>query len=307
MPTRMVPSRRAGLAIRVILVGLAMGAGGARAQAPEVERGAYLFAAAGCGGCHTDVKNQGALGAGGRALKTPFGTFYGPNITPDPVDGIGAWSDADFIRALRLGIAPDGQHYYPVFPYTAFTRMTEADMLALKAYVFTLPPVRQPDRAHEIRFPLGWRLLLTVWKALNFEPGEFRPDPTRDAAWNRGAYVAEALAHCGECHTPRDWTGGLDQSRRYAGTRDGPEGVKVPNITPDPDTGIGTWSAGQIASLLKTGLLPDGDVVGSLMGEVVERSTSRLTDEDRAAIAAYLQSLPAIRNPDARATKAGWN
>lgn len=307
MPMRIVTLRRACLAFCVTVLGLGIDAATPRAQSPEVERGAYLFAAAGCAGCHTDVQNKGPIGAGGRALKTPFGTFYGPNITPDPVDGIGNWSDADFIRALREGLAPDGSNLYPAFPYTSFTRMTDADMLAIKAYIFTLPPVRQPDRPHELSFPFGWRLPLTFWKELNFRPGAFQPDPAHDEAWNRGAYLAEALTHCGECHTPRDWTGGLDESRKYAGTTDGPEGEKVPNITPDEETGIGSWSAGQIARTLEAGLLPDGDVVGSLMGEVVERSTSRLTKEDRDAIAAYLLTVPPLANPQAKATKAGWD
>ncbi len=296
-------SRRACVTVLALALGLAEAGG----ETPEAERGAYLFAAAGCVACHTDVKNHGPVAAGGRALKTPFGTFYGPNITSDPEDGIGRWSDADFIRALREGVSPDGSHYYPAFPYTSYTRITDADMLAIKAYIFTLPPIRKPDQPHELPLPLRWRLPLAIWKELNFAPGAFTPDPARDANWNRGAYLSEALTHCSECHTPRDWTGGLVESRKYAGTPDGPEGEKTPNITPDVETGIGTWTAGRIARLLETGLLPDGDVVGSLMGEVVEHSTSRLTDEDRDAIAAYLLSLPPIANPEAKATKVGWD
>ncbi len=281
-------------------------AGAAAGATPSVERGAYLFAAAGCGGCHTDPPGKGPLLAGGRALETPFGRFYGPNITPDPDTGIGGWSDEDFLRALRHGEAPDGSNLYPAFPYTSFTRMTDADILDLKDYIFTLPPVARANRPHELSFPFGWRFLVTFWKWLNFAPGPLAPDPAQDAKWNRGAYLVKALLHCGECHTPRTSSGGSDRARAYAGTTAGPGGKKVPNITPDPDTGIGKWDDGQLGALLKIGLLPDGDVVGSLMGEVVEQSTSRLTPEDRAAVIAYLRSLAAIDNPAAKATAPGW-
>jgi mono/diheme cytochrome c family protein len=275
--------------------------------APSVERGAYLFAAAGCAGCHTDVKNDGPLLAGGRAIETPFGTFYGPNITPDPEYGIGGWSDADFIRALRHGVAPDGSHYYPAFPYTSFTGITDADLLDLKAYIFSLPPVAKPNKPHDLRFPFGWRFLLGFWKALNFTPGPFEPDPAQSAEWNRGAYLVQALTHCGECHTPRTAIGATDPSRSLAGTPDGPEGEPAPNITPHPETGIGSWSRTELVRLLKTGMLPNFDVVGSFMGEVVEQSTRRLSEDDLRAIAVYLESLPPIDNPEAKATQAGFD
>ncbi len=271
--------------------------------APELARGAALFAAAGCQGCHTDVKNKGALLAGGRALATPFGTFYTPNITPDVETGIGGWSDADFIGALRDGLSPSGEHLYPAFPYTSYTLMSDDDMRALKAYVFSLPPVRQENRAHDLNFPFSWRPLLGIWKWMNFTAGAFEPNPAKSPSWNRGAYLVEALGHCGECHTPRGALGGLDRSRWLAGTTDGPDGGKVPNITPDEATGIGGWSASQVTGALRTGLLPDGDVVGATMGEVVENTTSRLSDEDRAAIAEYLLTQTAVANPDARAAR----
>src|SRR5262245_25160558 len=146
------------------------------AEAGDVERGAYLFAVAGCGGCHTELKQKGLPLAGGPALKTPFGTFYGPNITPDPVHGIGGWSDADFVRALREGLSPDGSYLYPAFPYPAFTRMRDEDMLAIKAYIFAQPPVAQPSRPHEVSFPHSWRSLLGLWRSLTFCPGAFQPD-----------------------------------------------------------------------------------------------------------------------------------
>lgn len=261
-----------------------------------VARGEYLFRAANCQSCHTDAKNKGALLAGGRALKTPFGTFYAPNITPDEATGIGAWSEADFIAALREGRAPDGSHYFPVFPYTSFSGMRDEDMRALKAYIFSLPAVERANRPHEIDFPFGWRFLQGFWKWLNFTPGPFEPDPEREAAWNRGAYLVEALGHCKECHTPRGALGGLDLDRAYAGTEDGPDGAAVPNITPDEETGIGKWRDNDLKFLLRTSLTPSGDAVGSVMAEMVENSTRHLSDEDLAAIVAYLRSLEPIRN-----------
>ncbi|MBI3707992.1 MAG: cytochrome c, partial [Proteobacteria bacterium] len=216
-----------------------------QAQTPDgaaIKRGEYLFIAGGCIGCHTDVKNNGAPLAGGRALATPFGTFYGPNITPDPVHGIGKWSDADFIRALREGVRPDGANYFPVFPYTSFTKISDADLRDLKAYIFSLPPVAKPSRPHDVSFPFNLRFLQFGWKLLNFTAGPYAPDTTKPADWNRGAYLVQALTHCGECHTPRNAMGGLKTSLAYAGTADGPEGERVPNVTTDPDTGIGKWS-----------------------------------------------------------------
>jgi mono/diheme cytochrome c family protein len=272
-----------------------------------VERGAYIFTLAGCAGCHTDVKNKGPLMAGGRALDTPFGVFYGPNITPDPTDGIGRWSDADFVQALRLGLTPDGGHLFPVFPYTSFTLMTDADMLDLKAYIFSLPPVVRPSRPHDVWFPFSWRWLQTFWRWLNFTPGPLAPDPTRSAAWNRGAYVVRALGHCAECHTPRGAMGGLEDDLAYSGTATGPEGEKVPNITPDKTTGIGGWSRNQVTMFLRTGLLPDGDVTGSVMGEVIANGTSKMTDADREAVVIFLESLPPIVNPAAKAVQPGFD
>jgi mono/diheme cytochrome c family protein len=277
------------------------------ADPAAVGRGAYLFAVAGCAGCHTDVEHKGPLLAGGRPLATPFGVFYGPNITPDPTYGIGAWSDDDFIRALRDGIRPDGAHLFPSFPYTSFTLITDVDLLDLKAYIFSLPPVAQASRPHDIWFPFSWRWLQTFWRWLNFSPGPFKPDPARDAAWNRGAYLVQALTHCGECHTPRDLTGGLKTSLALSGTPHGPEGHKVPNITPDKQTGTGSWTHSQLVRFLRTGLMPNGDVVGSLMGEVIERDTSKMTDADRDAVATYLQSLPPISDSAAKAVQAGFD
>jgi mono/diheme cytochrome c family protein len=293
---------RHGAAAPALAVALFVSAAG-RADQAQLDRGAYIFSAADCGACHTNVKAKGPLLAGGRPLKTPFGTFYTPNITPDPDTGIGRWSDADFMRALRRGVSPGNDHYFPVFPYGSFTKMTDQDLLDLKAYIFSLPAVTQANREHDIDFPFGWRFSVWFWKQMNFTEGPFMPDAGRTAEWNRGAYLVEALAHCGECHTPRGWLGGLDTSLSMSGTTDGPEGQKVPNITPDKETGIGGWSPRDVVRVLRTGQLPNGDFVGSLMGEVVN-GTSKLTDTDRQAIAVYLQSLPPIADPDAKAVKA---
>jgi mono/diheme cytochrome c family protein len=293
---------RHGPAAPALAVALFLSAAGHADQA-QLDRGAYIFNAADCGACHTNVKEKGPLLAGGRPLKTPFGTFYTPNITPDPDTGIGRWSDADFMRALRRGVSPGNDHYFPVFPYGSFTKMTDQDILDLKAYIFSLPAVAQANREHDIDFPFGWRFSVWFWKQMNFTEGPLVPDAARSAEWNRGAYLVEALAHCGECHTPRGWLGGLDTSLAMSGTTAGPEGQKVPNITPDKETGIGGWSPRDVVRVLRTGQLPNGDFVGSLMGEVVN-GTSKLTDADRRAIAVYLQSLPPITDPDAKAVKA---
>ena len=264
-----------------------------------MSRGAYLANAAGCEDCHTDREHGGRPYAGGRALATPFGTFYSPNITPDPETGIGRWTDEQFLRALRDGVRPDGANYFPVFPYPSFTNITDADALAIKAYLFSLPAVRQANRAHDVSFPFSWRFLQNGWKLLFFTPGPFRAAPERSEAYNRGAYLVTALAHCGECHTPRNWFGATEPNRFLAGNPDGPDGKSVPNITPDPQTGIGNWSKEDITTLLTTGQTPEFDFVGGAMGEVV-KSTARLTEEDRRAIAVYLKSLPAIRSPKKR-------
>ena len=267
----------------------------AAADEAAVARGAYLVRAGGCVACHTTPKG-GQPFAGGRAMATPFGTFYTPNITPDPDTGIGNWSDADFLRALRDGVSPAGEHYFPVFPYTSYTQMTQADALAIKAYLFSLPPVIAPRKAHAVGFPFSWRMLQTGWKLMFFRDGAFKPRPGRDQMVNRGAYLVRGLGHCGECHTPRSPLGGALIGLALAGTKDGPDGEKVPNITPDRETGIGKWSAAEIAELLKSGTKPDFDNVQGSMAEVVDDGTSHLTDEDRLAIATYLLSLPPVRH-----------
>lgn len=289
------------VALAALLTAAAVSSTEAAAE-PSAERGRTLFDAAGCAGCHTPKADRasdgkaGVLAAGGRALKTPFGTFYSPNITPDVATGIGAWAQADLRRALHDGRAPDGSAYFPAFPYTSYTAMTDADVADLWAYLKTLPPVTRANRPHDVAAPFGWRLSAWAWRTLFFTPGRFAPDPGRSAAENRGAYLVGVLGHCGECHTPRNSLGVLDPARAYAGTDADAHGEAVPNITPDRETGIGKWSDGDFKSLFTLGMLPDTDFVGSAMAEVVDRTTSRWTAEDRAAATAFLRALPPIRN-----------
>ena len=283
------------------------GTGPVRADGASSERGAYLFALAGCGGCHTDEAHHGPALGGGVPIGTPFGTFFGPNISPDPTNGIGSWTDADFIRALREGLRPDGGHLFPAFPYPSFTLMSDTDMLDIKAYIFAQPAVAEPSKEHDVWFPFSWRWLQTFWRWMNFTGGPFKPDATKSPAWNRGAYLAQGVLHCGECHTPRGMTGGLETDLAFSGTADGPGGQKVPNITSDKETGIGRWSHYQIAHFLKSGILPDGDVAGSLMGEVIRRSASQMTDTDRDAVATYLEGIAPLANPAAKAVQPGFD
>jgi mono/diheme cytochrome c family protein len=268
---------------------------GALAEAGDAARGEYLAHAAGCMTCHTMKNGEGPPFAGGRAIASPYGHFYSSNITPDRETGIGGWSDADFIHALRHGESPEGRTYYPVFPYAAFSAMRRQDMLDIKAYLFSLPPIRQENSDHDIRFPFSWRFSIYPWRWLFFSPGEAAAPPPSESAQARGRYLVEVLGHCGECHTPRNMVGGLKSGRRLAGTRYGPGGL-VPNITPDDDTGIGGWSEGDLLFFFKTGLKPDGNDVQGEMREVIEDGLSRLNEADLRAVAAYLKSVPAIRH-----------
>jgi len=265
-----------------------------------VEKGAYLTVAGGCLGCHTNTSEGSQPFAGGRALKTPFGVFYSPNITPDPENGIGRWNDSEFLAALKKGVSPSGHPYFPVFPYPSYTKMTDKDALAIKAYLFTLPKASIQDKPHEVSAPLSWRWLQWGWRALFFDDEPYSPAPNASEKVARGGYLVEALTHCGECHTPRNSLGAPDKELYLAGTIDGPDREIVPNITPDDGTGIGDWSEADIAGLMKSGMLPDFDNVQGSMAEVIDHSLSKLTDDDLAAIAAYLKSIPAIKNTVAK-------
>lgn len=288
--SRAVGPARAGLLLFAALIGCTLNA---YAQG-DAKRGAYLAKAAGCAGCHTEKKEGAPPYAGGRELKTPFGTFYGPNLTPHPEAGIGRWSEADFRRALREGVRPDGAHYFPAFPYPSFTLITDADVRDLWAFFRALPAEAKRNRPHDLRAPYGWRFLVGPWKWLYFTRGPFAPDPARPAALNRGAYLVEALGHCGECHTPRNFLGATQRDRRLAGTASGPEGKSVPNLTPAK---LKKWDDRDLREFLLSGLTPDGDVAAEAMGEVVRNTTSQLTADDLAAMIAYLRALPAV--PDA--------
>jgi mono/diheme cytochrome c family protein len=264
-----------------------------------VESGRRIFAATGGCTCHTNYPGEGPDApslAGGRALETPFGIYYSTNITPDPETGIGGWSLDDFVRAMREGLSPAGEHYFPVFPYTAFTGLSDQDLADLKSYLDSLPAIRRENRPHDAHLPFSFRPALAGWKWLNFLPARVEDDPALDPATNRGRYLALAAAHCGECHTPRTLSGGLDRTRWLAGSRDGPEGELAPNITPDEKTGIGDWSIPDLVWYLETGLKPDGDDTQGLMSEVIRHGYANLSREDREAIARYVKSVPAIEN-----------
>lgn len=255
-------------------------------------QGKYLVHAAGCVTCHTEDEEGAVPLAGGRALESPFGTFYSPNITPDIETGIGAWSDDDFVTALWEGLNPEGDHYFPAFPFTAYTGVSRADALAMKAYLFSLDPVIKQSPEHDLPFYMSSRVAAGGWKLSYFDGGRFEQDPGQSDQWNRGAYLVRHLGHCGECHTPRGRLGALQKDAELAGNAEFSPEESVPNITPDKEHGIGRWSLSDIEYFLDIGMLPDGDFTGGAMGAVIEDSTSRMTREDRLAIATYIKSLP---------------
>ena len=248
----------------------------------DAKRGEYLAVAAGCLTCHTDYKKKGQLLAGGPALKTPFGTFYGPNITPDKAHGIGGWTLAQFSQALTAGVAPDGGHYFPSFPYTSYAKMKPQDIADIKSYLDSVPPVGTPSHPHDLPWPFSDRNFLGAWKWLNF-------NSSRAEDMNRGAYLVNVLGHCGECHTQRDILGGKI-GLPLAGNTNGPGGAKVPGLRGLSTDGK-SWTADNIKLSLQVGMKPNGDFLGDSMAEVVEHSTSKLSDADRGAMAAYLVSL----------------
>jgi mono/diheme cytochrome c family protein len=263
---------------------------------PNVANGKVVFTAGGCESCHAIPKqpDKTRLG-GGLGLGSPFGTFYTPNISPHPRDGIGSWTPQQFLRAMRAGVSPEGYHYFPAFPYPAYQRLAAADVRDLFGYLKTLPPVEGKARGHDVPFPFNVRRTLGGWKLLFLDGKQFTPDPSKGASWNRGAYLAEGMAHCAECHSPRNFMGGIVSGMRYAGGPD-PEGKgTIPNITSDKETGIGNYTKADMVELLTTGFKPDFDAVGSTMGEVV-LNTKQLSQADREAIAEYILSLAPIKN-----------
>ena len=260
---------------------------------PSLENGKTMFLIGGCSSCHATPKQDDKTGlGGGLGLKSPFGTFYAPNISPDPNEGIGKWSEANFVTAMVKGTSPDGRHYFPAFPYTSYQRIGTGDLRDLFAYLKTLPAVQDKSRPHDVPFPFNIRRTLGGWKFLFLDGKPFEGDPTRDAAWNRGAYLVNGPGHCAECHSPRNILGGIVASQRFAGGPEpGGEGF-VPNIT---QKGL-TMSHEQVVKLLETGETPDGDTVGGEMAKVTA-NTGQLTAEDRTAIATYIKSLPPVEGP----------
>ncbi|MGY8708333.1 cytochrome c [Bradyrhizobium sp. 18BD] len=268
-------------------------ANAALAAEPSPELIAYgktLVEAGGCAGCHT--ADPAKPFAGGKRIDTPFGAIYSPNLTPDRDTGIGAWADADFTRALRYGIAPDGSNYYPAFPYPYFTKMTKDDTLAIRAYLGTLAPVANRNKPPELRWPFGHRGLMRIWNAAYFNPGLFEPDQSQSAAWNRGGYLVTGLGHCGACHTPKNYFGADKTAQAFSGNEVG--GWYAPRLDGAARTGLKSWSAEDIAEYLQNGRNAKSHA-GGPMAEVIVNSTAKMSDADVRAIAEYLKDLPPSR------------
>jgi mono/diheme cytochrome c family protein len=264
------------------------------AYTPNLANGQTTFNAGGCSSCHAVPGQSDRLKlGGGLALASPFGTFYVPNISPDPADGIGRWSETQFVNAVMRGVSPTGAHYFPAFPYTTYAHAKVDDIRDLFAYLKTLAPVSGKVRDHDVPFPFDIRRNIGIWKLLFMNDKPFAPDAARSAQWNRGAYLVNSLGHCAECHSPRNFLGGIVAAQRFAGGPDLEGKGWVPNIT---KKGLAEWSDKDIVYFLQTGQTPDGDTIGGSMGNVI-RNTSQLSDGDRAAIAEYLKSLPPVDGP----------
>jgi mono/diheme cytochrome c family protein len=275
------------------------GAAVEKAAASLLERGEYLARAADCEACHT--AEGGAPYAGGVAFILPFGTLYSTNITPDKETGIGNYSDADFLNAIHKGRGRGGTRLYPAMPFASYTLMTDEDALAIKAYLSSLSPVRAPAAQNTLAFPFNQRSLMGVW-AMLFNPDKrFEPRPERDAQWNRGAYLVEAMAHCGECHTPRNIGQALDQRKKFAGAVQA--GWRAYNISSDAAAGVGTWSEAELTQYLSTGHAHGRGTAAGPMGEAVDKSLRFLTPSDVAAVVAYLRTVPAAAVPNFPAPK----
>src|SRR5882724_7779891 len=272
----------------------------ALAQASLIERGAYLARAADCLVCHTTV--DGNEYAGGLGFKLPFGTLYSTNITPDKETGIGNYSDQDFLNAVHRGIRRDGVRLYPAMPFPSYTYMTDADALAIKAYLFSLPPVRAAVPENTLMFPFNQRWSMIFWSALFNPDRRFEPDASKSPEWNRGAYLAEAMAHCGECHTPRNLAFALNNRQKFAGAVTA--GWRAFNISSDKNTGVGAWRDDDLISYLSVGHAGGHGTASGPMGEAVDHSFSQFAAEDVRAMVAYLRSVPAVASADLPATLA---
>jgi mono/diheme cytochrome c family protein len=272
----------------------------------QVEKGRYLALVGDCAACHT-VSGSGHDLAGGRRIETPFGDLLAPNITPDPTTGIGAWTDDEFVNALTKGTGRDGTYLYPAMPFTYYSKLTRDDVLAIRAYLNTVPAVKNSVQSNQLRFPLNIRAGLRVWDALSFKAGAFVPVAGKSAEWNRGAFLAEGPAHCGMCHTPKNTLGADKTSERLEGYA--LQGWFAANITDDGRRGLGSWSVDDIVAYLKTGHNQSGAATGP-MSETLNLSTSHMRDSDLKAIAIYLKDQPgqqegAADSPDQATMKAG--
>jgi mono/diheme cytochrome c family protein len=258
----------------------------AKQQEETIARGEYIYDIGGCASCHTKDTPL----AGGVEFETEFGTFFSPNISPDVQYGIGGWSNDQFLKAMREGISPDGEHYYPAFPYTSYANMPAQELLDLKAYLDAQDPVAEPTLPHEVGFPFNQRALLGAWKLINVGD-KWKPDPTQSESWNRGSYLANGPSHCAQCHTPRNLIGGLKEEAGMIGNEQGPEGENVPPLLDLNKLAFGGWSEEDIAFALEIGMTPEGDFLGGSMSHVLENTTSKMTAEDIQAISEYLYSL----------------
>jgi mono/diheme cytochrome c family protein len=268
---------------------LATDAAAQTAAADMVARGAYLARAGDCVSCHTSQGGQPF--AGGLRMDTPFGYLLTPNITPDAATGIGNWSADEFYRALHQGVNKRGQDMFPVMPFDFYTRVTRQDSDAIHAYLRSIAPVKNAVVVNHLRFPFNQRWSMAVWRELFFSEGTFKPDPAKSAAWNRGAYLVEGLGHCSACHSPRNALGGIEKDKAYTGATI--DGWFALNLTSELHTGLGGWTAEQIATYLKTGAVAGKTTALGPMAEVVKNSTSHLSDADLAAMGTYLKDLPA--------------
>ncbi len=276
------------VALAALAIAALIPAAPATAQQAQVQRGEYLARAGDCISCHT--ANGGAPFAGGLRLDTPFGYMLSPNITPDPTTGIGRWSGADFYRALRDGVNKRGQDMYPTMPYDFYTRATREDIDAIYAYLRTVKPVRNAVDVNHLRFPFDQRWSMAAWRELYFSAGVDKPDPAKSASWNRGGYLVEGFGHCSDCHSPRNLLGGIEKSRDFDGAVI--DGWFALDLTSDITTGLGAWSADEIATYLKSGAYKGKTTTLGPMAEVVRNSLAYLTDADLVAIAEYLKSIP---------------
>ena len=274
----------------------------------RLERGKYIFNTSGCMNCHSPDRNKPLTG--GKKMVTSFGTFYTPNISADTRFGIGAWTDQQFLAAVKKGISPAGQYYYPSFSFASYAKLTDEDVLSMRAYINSLPASQNEKKPHELKFPYNKREILFAWRALNFKKnfitkaeenvfkyqGTFRAHPAKSKEWNNGAYLVEASLHCTECHTPRNKVGGLIVNKWMAGGIVQDEDNPAPNLTTDINTGLGKWTKEDWKTFLKDGSTPDGGDVGGEMYRIVKYGTAKLTESDLDDVITYLQDLKAVSN-----------